>query len=211
MRILDISPVVSPRIAVWPGDIPFSRSITCAIADGANIDLSSLTTTVHLGAHTDAPRHYSANGADIASRDLNYYLGDCEVIRVEVGRGERVLPRHLDAPVRAPRVLICTDTFPDPERWNNDFASLSPELIADLHAQGVILVGIDTPSIDPMSSKALEAHSAVASRNLAILEGVVLREVPPGLYTLIALPLRLESADASPVRAVLLDATFGRG
>jgi arylformamidase len=65
-------------------------------------------------------------------------------------------------------------------------------------------VGIDTPSVDPMTSKALEAHNAVADHDMAVLEGVVLDAVPPGLYTLVALPLRIEGADASPVRAVLV-------
>jgi arylformamidase len=204
VNILDISPLISPRIAVWPGDVPFSRSITCAIAAGANIDLSSLTSTVHLGAHTDAPSHYAAAGTDIASRDLSLYLGPCEVVHVDVARGERVFPHHFPGPPRAPRVLVGTGTFPDPESWNPDFASLSPELVAYLHDHGVILVGIDTPSIDPMTSKALESHQAVAARDMAILEGVVLTGAPAGLYTLVALPLRLEGADASPVRAVLL-------
>jgi arylformamidase len=101
-------------------------------------------------------------------------------------------------------VLLRTGTFPDPDQWNEDFAALSPELVHALAAQGVRLVGIDTPSVDPMTSKALEAHNAVADHDMAVLEGVVLDAVPPGLYTLVALPLRIEGADASPVRAVLV-------
>ncbi len=68
----------------------------------------------------------------------------------------------------------------------------------------MVLIGLDTPSVDPMTSKALESHHALARRDLAVLEGVVLAHVAPGTYTLIALPLRLEGADASPVRAVLV-------
>jgi arylformamidase len=203
-EILDISPSISARIAVWPGDIPFSRAITCALADGATVDLSSVTTTVHLGAHTDAPSHYALGAPDIAARSLDRYYGPCQVVRVTVPRGERVRPEHVGADIAAPRVLFATGTFPDPDAWNDDFASLSPELIAWLHDRGVQLVGIDTPSIDPMASKALESHQAVAARDMAILEGVVLDGVEPGLYTLIALPLKIEGADASPVRAALV-------
>jgi arylformamidase len=101
--------------------------------------------------------------------------------------------------------LLATGSFPNPEKWNSDFAALSPELVTYLHKQGVRLVGIDTPSIDPENSKALESHQAVADCDLAILEGIVLDKVPDGLYTLLALPLKIEGADASPVRAVLLD------
>ncbi len=203
-RIYDITPPVSPRIAVWPGDVPFRQDFTCRMAEGAHLELSSVTTTVHVGAHTDAPSHYRLGGAGISERPLEVYLGPCEVIWVDVPRGARVLPAHLPAVVRAPRVLLRTGTFPDPDRWNEDFAALSPELVHALAAQGVRLVGIDTPSVDPMTSKALEAHNAVADHDMAVLEGVVLDAVPPGLYTLVALPLRIEGADASPVRAVLV-------
>lgn len=202
--ILDISPVLSPRTAVFPGDVPLSRTVALSIAGGANIDLSSITSTVHLGAHADAPSHYVRDGATIEARPLERYYGPCEVVRVAVPRGGRVRPEHLPGPVRAPRVLLHTGTFPDPDRWNDDFAALTPELIDHLAAQGVVLVGIDTPSIDLAGDKVLHTHHAVARHDLAVLEGIVLDHVEPGLYTLVALPLRLEGADASPVRAALV-------
>jgi arylformamidase len=208
MRLYDLSPPLTPAIAVWPGDVGFSREVALSIASGANIDLSSMRTTLHVGAHADAPSHYAAAGPGIGERPLETYFGPCQVIRVPVNRGERILPAHLAVPiadlVRAPRVLFHTGTFPDPNRWNSDFASLSPELIEALAAAGVRLVGIDTPSIDPESDPELRAHQAVARHDLSILEGLVLDGVPEGLYTLIALPLRLPGADASPVRAVLV-------
>jgi arylformamidase len=202
--MIDISPLISSRIGVWPGDVPFSRSISASFAAGANLDLSSITTTVHVGAHTDAPNHYRADGVGMASRSLERYYGPCQVISVDVGRGERIFPAQVGVEIEAPRVLFHTGTFPDPDHFNEDFAALSPELVAFLHERGVELVGIDTPSIDPCDSKNLESHGAVADRDMAILEGIVLEGVEPGVYTLIALPLRIEGADASPVRAVLL-------
>lgn len=205
-QIIDISPALSPSVAVWPGDVPFSRRISLSIADGANIDLSSITTTVHVGAHADAPSHYVAGGQSIEARDLARYYGECEVIRVDVGRGERILPSHLAGVPgpRAPRVLLRTGTFPDPDRFDEDFAALSPELVEVLAAEGVVLVGIDTPSVDLCHDQELLSHTAIARHDLAVLEGIVLDHVAPGRYTLIALPLRLVGADASPVRAVLV-------
>jgi len=100
-------------------------------------------------------------------------------------------------------MLLATDTYPDPEQFNEDFAALSPELVESLHHSGVKLVGIDAPSVDPFSSKDLPAHKMFLKHNMAILEGLVLKGVPPGLYELIALPLRLADFDASPVRAIL--------
>lgn len=204
MPILDISPLISARLAVWPGDVPFRREITCAFTGGANLDLSSTHGTVHLGAHTDAPSHYHPDGVGIDARPLERYYGPCEVIRVEVARGERIRPEHLPHRPTAPRVLLHTGTFPDPEAWNNDFAALSPELVHWLADAGVQLVGIDTPSVDLFDDKALVSHQAIYARDLAVLEGIVLDAVAPGLYTLIALPLRIEGADASPVRAALV-------
>ncbi len=204
-RLIDISPVLSRRIAVWPGDTPYRRTVNAAIADGANIDLSEVTTTVHVGAHADAPSHYAADGQAVHERPLDLYYGPCEVIAVSVGRNERITPSHLpDRADLAARVLFHTGTFPDPDRFNEDFAALSPELVDHLAARGVRLVGIDTPSIDLCKDAELLSHSAVARHDLAILEGIVLTHVRPGRYTLIALPLPIEGGDASPVRAALV-------
>lgn len=206
--LIDISPVLSPRVAVWPGDVGFSRAVNLSIADGANIDLSAITTTVHVGAHTDAPSHYAADAASIEARSLDLYYGSCLVVRVDVQRGARVHPDDLPDPVRAreslpARLLIATGSFPDPDTFNEDFCSLSPELARWAHARGVRLLGIDTPSVDPCHDAELHTHSEIARLDMAILEGVVLDHVAPGEYTLIALPLKIEGADASPVRAAL--------
>ncbi len=205
MKIYDISPVVSERIAVFPGDTAFSREVLLSIEKGHNIGLSSIKTTVHLGAHADAPNHYARNAAGIATRDLTRYLGPALVVEANVPRGERVQQKHLSSDRTAERMLIRTNTFPDPENWNSDFASYSPELIEAWAKKGVKTIGIDTPSIDPETSKDLPSHAMVAKYDLAILEGLILTDVPEGLYTLIALPLKIEDADASPVRAVLVD------
>lgn len=204
-KIIDISPLVSPQTAVYPGDVPFRREESMSTKAGQHLTLSSITTTTHVGAHTDAPNHYHRDGAGIDSRPLSLYYGPCQVIRVKLKRGERILPEHLGkTKISAPRVLFRTDSFPNPDRWNNDFNSLSPELVHFLAKKKVVLVGIDTPSIDPADSKALESHQAIYSRDLAILEGIILTKAAPGKYTLAAFPLKLAGADASPVRAVLL-------
>ncbi len=203
MNIIDISPEISEEIAVWPGDTLYKREVLMDVNQGDSFGLSRITSTLHLGAHTDAPNHYST-GAGISERSLNYYFGPCQVVSVSVSKGERVVVDHLPE-IKAPRVLFKTGSFPDPNNWNNDFCSLSPELIDLLAEKNVLLAGIDTPSIDPFESKELEAHSRVEKHNMAILEGVVLDKVREGFYTLCALPLKLKGADASPVRAVLIE------
>jgi len=200
--ILDITPTVSPRLGVWPGDTSLHRQILLDIAKGDNITLSTLKATVHLGAHADAPSHYGKKGETIEARDLSLYIGPCQVIRVPADPGTRIEPDGLPA-ITDPRVLIDTGTFPDPENWNEDFAALSPRLVDFLHEKGVRLVGIDTPSVDLQDSKDLPAHHAFLRHDMAILEGLVLKKVLAGRYELVALPLKLEGFDASPVRAIL--------
>ncbi len=201
--LYDISPPISPRLKVWPGDTPPSREVLLDLARGDNLTLCTLRSTVHAGAHADAPSHYGEGAPDIHQRPLDLYLGRCQVVPVAAGRDARIAPGDLQAEIQAERVLLATGTFPDPEVFNEDFAAASPELIDHLHGRGVRLVGIDTPSIDPFASKDLPAHKRCLAHDMALLEGLVLARVPPGIYELIALPLPLEGFDASPVRAVL--------
>lgn len=201
--LYDISPPITSRLAVWPGDTPPRREMLLELGRGDSVTLSSLHATVHLGAHADAPNHYGRDGSDLLARPLERYLGPCEVVRVRAARGARVRPDLLPRPVTAPRVLLATGTYPDPERFNQDFAALAPELVDALQSAGVTLIGIDTPSIDLFDSKDLPAHARCLAHDMAILEGLVLNGVPEGHYELIALPLALAGFDASPVRAVL--------
>ena len=201
--IYDITPLITPDLAVWPGDTPPAREVLLDMARGDNLTLSTLRATVHLGAHADAPSHYGAGAPSIEARDLERYLGPCQVIRVDAGRGTRIAPGDLGVEIDSERVLLATGTFPDPRKWNTDFAALAPALVDHLAESGVVLVGVDTPSVDLFDDKTLLAHRRFLARDVSILEGLVLADVPAGRYELIALPLPLAGFDASPVRAVL--------
>jgi len=203
--LIDISPLINENIAVFPGDTPFTRKHLLECRKGDNIDLSTISTTVHLGAHTDAPSHYHRDGVGISERDLNIYYGGCQVIEVNKAQNERIFPHDLaSVKITTKRILFKTSSFTDPYHWNNEFNSLSKELIEYLKNKDVVLVGIDTPSIDPAQEAKLTAHLAAYENDMAILEGILLTHVEPGIYKLIALPLKIEGADASPVRAVLI-------
>jgi arylformamidase len=201
--IYDLSPPLSGALAVWPGDTPLSREVLCDLAKGDNITLSTLHGTVHLGAHADAPSHYGKDAPTIEQRSLDYYLGPCQVLRISCLRNMLIEPRHLPSRIDQPRVLIATGTYEFTQPFREDFAALRPDTVRWLHERGVRLVGVDTPSVDPFSSKTLDAHRQFLANDMAILEGLVLRDVVEGVYELIALPLRLVNFDASPVRAVL--------
>lgn len=201
--IFDITPAVSPRLQVWPGDTPPSRELLHDMHRGDQITLSTLHATVHLGAHADAPSHYGVDAPTIDECGLDPYLGRCQVLRLDVPRRTCITVDMLSAAIQAPRLLLATGTYPDPECFNTDFAALTPELVEHLHRQGVKLIGIDTPSVDLFDSKDLPSHRQCLRYDMAILEGLLLKGVPEGLYELIALPLKLVDFDASPVRAIL--------
>lgn len=205
--LYDITPAVTPQLAVWPGDTPLTRETLMDIERGDSVTLSTLRSTVHLGAHADGPNHYAKGGVGIGERPLTHYLGPCRVVSAKVSRGGRVRADDLALDdldhLGAHRVIIRTGTFPDPYNWNTDFAGLDPALVDALADKAVITVGIDTPSVDLQESKDLPAHAAFARHDMAILEGLRLDGVPDGKYELIALPLKLLGVDASPVRAVL--------
>jgi arylformamidase len=209
--LYDISPPVTPEMAVFPGDTPLTREVLMDTRRGDNLTLSTIRATVHLGAHADGPNHYGPlpDGSEapaIDERPLDLYIGECIVVRASVtpAEGLRVGVDDLDLPdALPPRVLICTGTYPDPRVFNQDFAGLEPGLIETLHERGVRTIGVDTPSVDPPSSKVLESHKVFLRLDMAIIEGLVLTDVPEGRYELIALPLKLVGFDASPVRAVL--------
>ena len=189
---------------VWPGDTAFECTRTWAMGPGIPVNVSALTLSTHSGTHTDAPFHYDADGKTIDAVDPNIYLGPAQVVDARKAQG-LVMRDHVIGQLQSgiPRVLIRTYETAPQQSWDAAFTAIDPDLIEALADRGVKLIGIDTPSLDPQTSKTMSAHLAVARRELAILEGLVLDAVPFGVYELIALPLKIAGADSSPVRAVL--------
>ncbi len=202
-RIYDISPALSPEIAVFPGDTALSREMLMETSRGDRITLSTLRSTVHVGSHADAPSHYGEGGATIDQMALERYIGPCRVVEARVAPGDAVTPGRVKIPERVERLLIRTSTQPDKNAFPRDFAPLSVELLDVLGERGVRTVGVDTPSIDRADSKDLPVHAKFLQHDIAIIEGLCLDGVPEGEYELIALPLKLVGFDASPVRAIL--------
>lgn len=204
----DISPAVDTATPVWPGDTPVGIERVWRIEAGSPVNVARLTLSPHTGAHTDAPLHYDAKGAAIGHVPLNTYLGRCRVIHC-IGAAPVVTPQHLSPYLDdsigevPPRVLLRTYKNAPTTAWDSAFCAVAPETIDLLAEKGVELIGIDTPSLDPQESKTMDAHHRIRAHGMAILEGIVLDDVAPGDYELIALPLKLTALDASPVRAVL--------
>ena len=202
LRIWDISPPVDEHAAVFPGDTAYSQQLHFVLGPTSPVNVNSITLSPHTGAHADAPMHYTNGGAAAGAVDLEPYLGPCRVIHC-LDSGPLVLPEHISHALSdlPPRVLLRTAHVAR-QSWES-FTAVAPETLALLATKNVALVGIDTPSVDPANSQALPSHHQLLASNMRNLECLVLDDVPEGDYELIALPLKLMRADASPVRAVL--------
>jgi len=204
MALWDISPPVRPGIPVWPGDTAYEETRTWHLDDKCPVNVAKFTMSTHTGAHADAPLHYDPTGEPAGIVPLDPYLGPCRVIDL-AGVGPLVRPEHIAdrLQTRVERILIRTYKRAPRDAWDPAFTAVAADTIDLCAACGVRLIGVDTPSLDPQDSKTMDAHKAVRRAHMAILEGLVLDDVPAGDYELIALPLKLANLDAAPVRAIL--------
>jgi arylformamidase len=204
----DITPPVDPTSPVFPGDQAYDAGWTFRIGPGCPVNVARLTLSPHTGAHADAPLHYAVDGTPAGALDLAAYLGRCRVVHATSARPLVTVEDigHALDDTLPPRLLIRTYDR-QPSEWDAGFAALDPGLLDELGRRGGVLVGTDAASLDPADSKALDAHHAAHRNDLRILENLLLDDVAEGDYELIALPLKLSTADAAPVRAVLRELT----
>ena len=206
-HIFDITRPITPTLAVWPGDTPYSTEYLLRMDAGASVNLSTITFSGHCGTHSDAHFHYDPNGERLAQMPLDAYIGPATVIDLTdaLPDGGPILPEHLAGVdlARVQRLLVKSKaSFVPDDRWDENFVYLSPETAQLLVDRGLRLFGTDAPSVDPQESKTLTAHKTLRTGNISILEILQLQDIAPGEYELIALPLKTDN-DGAPVRAVL--------
>ncbi|MEM7333015.1 MAG: cyclase family protein [Chloroflexota bacterium] len=205
IQLYDISRTLNPQIAVWPGDAPFQISQTLSIAKNDSVNLTTITMSAHTGTHIDAPRHFLSDGAPVEQLDLSKYWGLAQVVTVSKESGP-LFPDDfagVDLTI-APRLLVHSrSSARNVTRFDDNIVYPSTVLADFLGAAGIVLYGADGPSMDKTDDPELRGHKALQRNEIAILEGVVLTGVPDGLYELVAMPLKIEGGDGTPVRAVL--------
>lgn len=203
MRLIDITHPLGESTATWPGDQPFTLEPTARLAQGDAVNLSRLTFSPHTGTHADAPFHYDESGRFMADLPLERYVGPCRLLVLEGRRSISEADLRAADLAGVERLLINTGSVGDLACFNPDFTAIEPEAVYYLASVGVKLLGTDAHSVDPSDSRELPAHHACAETGILILENLRLAGVAPGEYELIALPLKLERCDGSPIRAVL--------
>ena len=202
-RLWDISPPISLATPAFPGDTTYQQRWTAEIGPGCPVNVSAITMSPHLGAHAAAPLHYGKDAPAIGAVDLDPFLGRCRVIHA-IDKGALVTKAHLEhAAGQLPSRVLVRTCAKAPTAWSPRFSAFAPDTIAWLASLGVKLVGIDSQSVDPADSKTLDSHGELLAHDMRVLENLVLDDVEAGDYELIALPLKLSEACASPVRAVL--------
>ncbi|MBH0175837.1 arylformamidase [Fictibacillus sp. 23RED33] len=203
MKLFDISMPLYNGVPGWPGDTPYHFNLAWTKEDSGSVNVGKVEMSTHTGTHIDAPYHFTNSGERIGGLHLDLYVGRAVVI--DVTNAKEITAETVKDKLQAgtKRVLFKTRCWTDRSVFPKQIVPILPEAVKLFSECGVGLVGVDMPSVDPLDSKELCAHHALFEHNIYILEGLVLDEVPEGEYELIALPLSLDEADGSPVRAVL--------
>ena len=193
MKIIDISQEVF-SCNVYPGDPQptFERVVT--IDKGDEYNMSTLSMCVHNGTHIDAPFHFLNDGNTVEQIPLEYFVGTCYVVQrdgeLTASDVESIMLEAKEHNA-AQRILI---------GGNVTVTSEAAKVFAD---NGIKLIGNEGVSIGPVDAP-MEVHKILLSANVVLLEGIVLKDVPEGVYFLNAAPLNLAEFDGSPCRAYLI-------
>ncbi|SET38287.1 Kynurenine formamidase [Oceanobacillus limi] len=200
---IDISQPLTNDMAHFPGDTPFSYSLTYSKEENGTANIGQMTASLHNGTHIDAPFHYDSDGKTVDQLDLERYVGNAMV--VDVSHVDHITPEVFQGINLADtkRVLLRTALPNNPKRFPKTMPAIDPEIAPYLQEKGVLLLGVDMPSVDAPDSKELATHHALYKHDINILENLMLDEIDAGMYELIALPLAIQGADGSPVRAVI--------
>lgn len=203
MRLIDISRELSPQTAVWPGDQSFEWMWTTQVEDGGSVNLGAVRLSTHTGSHVDAPLHVRSDGASTDAFTLEDFVGRAEVIDVT---GAETIHRSHVRDAQAKRLLFKTSASTlSAHQWPETVTPVEPDVVPLLEEKDITLIGTDAPSVDPVDATHLAAHHALIDADIINIEGLDLQDVTAGVYSLLALPLRIREADAAPIRAVLGD------
>lgn len=200
---IDISQRLNDKVAVWPGDTPFAYTLSWSMKDSGSVNVGQITMSTHTGTHIDAPFHFDNEGKRVIDLDFNLYIGSAKVIHLRNKKSIGINDVSTFNLQGVKRLLIYTGAWQSRSTFPESIPYIEKGIAAYLAKLGVRLIGLDLPSVDPLDSKELSAHHELNQHGIHIIEGLVLDQVEAGEYDLVALPLPLEEADGSPVRAVL--------
>lgn len=206
MKIYDISVPISSDLPVYPGDPEIQMERIMSLENGDVANVTRLCCTTHIGTHIDPPSHFIAGAISVDQLQLETLIGPARV--VDVGDVPAITAELLHSCDLggATRVLFKSrnsDFWPDAKTFREDFVYIAPDAAQLLVERGMRLVGIDYLSVERFDFDEPTTHLTLLGANVVIVEGLALRDVPPGDYELLCLPLKIRDGDGSPARVVL--------
>ena len=209
MTIFDISLTISPDLPTWPGDPGLELKQFESMDKGSRTNCTSISTSVHLGTHVDAPHHFLNDGRTVEQLSLEVLTGPCYVVQ---------LPDGVEAITS--EVLARTEIAPDMKRilfgtrnshqwakgmtkFQTDYVAITEDGAEWLVEHGVQLVGVDYLSVAPYEDST-PTHTVLLKAGIVLVEGLNLSKVMRGFYDLYCLPLKIAGSDGAPARAILI-------
>lgn len=208
MKIYDISVPISPTMPTYPGDPPVVIKPFKRIGKGSRSNVSRVSFGDHTGTHFDPPLHFIPGGTPIDQLDLNVLYGPARVVDfTRVAR--EITARDLERariPQREPRLLFKTrnSMLWEQAGFQQDYVGIAWDAAEWLVARGIQLVGIDYLSVETYGASEPRTHRTLLGAGVVIVEGLNLRDIKPGKYTFVGLPLKIADGDGAPGRALLI-------
>lgn len=205
MSLIDISVMLRDGTPEWPGDTPYACGWSWMIAQGASVNVSRITTSPHVATHADAPLHVKDGWPGSHELPLEAFAGDCIVLDISAATHSvgLELVEALRPLGRVERLLLKTGQTVATGKFPEEWPTITEDAARHLTGQGLLLLGVDAPSVDERESKELPVHRMLFDGGAQIVENLDLRRVQPGRYELMAFPLKIMALDAAPLRAVL--------
>lgn len=213
LKVYDVSVSLSEQTPVFPSQPRFKRQMLSEITKGDRANVSLITMTTHTGTHVDSPHHFIADGKTIDSIDALNTIGPCKVFmtnndkqlidvdfisQLDIKKGDIVLFKTKNS------------SFWDDSEFNNNYVYITPEAAELLVQLKVVAVGVDYIIPEKQDDLERPVHHKLLGAGILIIEGLNFTNVPEGDYLLICLPLKIQSGDAGPARAFLIDGDLNK-
>jgi len=209
MTIYDISVTISPNLPTWPGDPGLQLELYESMDKGAVYNATKISSSVHLGTHVDAARHFLNDGRTVEELPLEVLTGPCYVVQLPDGI-EAITSEVLDrteVTSEMKRVLFGTRNShlwaKGESKFQTDFVAITEDGAAWLVERGIQLVGVDYLSVAPYEDS-MSTHITLLKAGVVLVEGLNLANVMRGFYDLYCLPLKIAGSDGAPARAILI-------